>query len=36
MAVAHWKDPAGKEPDMISFAAITDEPEPEVSAPTTI
>jgi len=29
---SHWKDPAGKEPDLISFAAITDEPEPEVAA----
>ncbi len=29
---SHWKDPAAKEPDLISFAAITDEPEPEVTA----
>lgn len=29
---AHWTDPAGKEPDLWSFAAITDEPEPEVAA----
>lgn len=29
---SHWKDPAGKEPDLLSFAAITDEPEPEVAA----
>jgi putative SOS response-associated peptidase YedK len=27
-----WTDPAGKEPDLWSFAAITDEPEPEVAA----
>src|SRR5690606_8667518 len=26
-----WSDPAGKEPDLLSFAAITDEPEPEVA-----
>ena len=25
-------DPAGKEPDLYSFAAITDDPEPEVAA----
>ena len=25
-------DPAGKEPDLLSFAAITDDPEPEVAA----
>jgi putative SOS response-associated peptidase YedK len=29
---SHWVDPAGKEPDLLSFAAITDEPEPEVAA----
>lgn len=27
-----WVDPAGTEPDLLSFAAITDEPEPEVAA----
>lgn len=25
-------DPAGGQPDLLSFAAITDEPEPEVAA----
>jgi putative SOS response-associated peptidase YedK len=29
---SRWKDPAGKAPDLLSFAAITDEPEPEVAA----
>jgi putative SOS response-associated peptidase YedK len=29
---SHWTDPAGVEPDLDSFAAITDEPEPEVAA----
>lgn len=29
---SHWKDPRGIEPDLLSFAAITDEPEPEVAA----
>lgn len=29
---SHWSDPQGKEPDLLSFAAITDEPEPEVAA----
>jgi len=29
---SHWKDPKGVEPDLLSFAAITDEPEPEVAA----
>lgn len=29
---SHWKDPTGQEPDLLSFAAITDEPEPEVAA----
>ena len=29
---SHWTDPTGKEPDLLSFAAITDEPEPEVAA----
>ncbi len=28
---SHWKDPKGVEPDLLSFAAITDEPEPEVA-----
>ena len=28
---SRWTDPAGKEPDLLSFAAITDEPEPEVA-----
>jgi len=27
-----WTDPAGIEPDLYSFAAVTDEPEPEVAA----
>lgn len=27
-----WQDPKGEEPDLLSFAAITDEPEPEVAA----
>jgi len=27
-----WVDPKGQEPDLLSFAAITDEPEPEVAA----
>lgn len=27
-----WTDPAGAEPDLLSFAAITDEPPPEVAA----
>ena len=27
-----WTDAAGKEPDLYSFAAITDEPESEVAA----
>ncbi len=27
-----WTDPKGKEPDLLSFAAITDEPPPEVAA----
>lgn len=30
--VSHWTDPKGEEPDLVSFAAITDEPEPEVAA----
>ena len=30
--IEEWKDPAGKEPDLLSFAAITDDPEPEVAA----
>lgn len=29
---SHWTDPKGQEPDLWSFAAITDEPEPEVAA----
>ncbi len=29
---SRWIDPAGKEPDLLSFAAITDEPPPEVAA----
>ena len=29
---SHWTDPAGKLPDLDSFAAITDAPEPEVAA----
>ncbi|GAB3335386.1 hypothetical protein GCM10027359_09000 [Marilutibacter aestuarii] len=29
---SHWTDPKGKEPGLLSFAAITDEPEPEVAA----
>lgn len=29
---SHWTDPKGIEPDLLSFAAITDEPEPEVAA----
>lgn len=29
---SHWTDPSGQEPDLWSFAAITDEPEPEVAA----
>ena len=29
---SHWKDPKSIEPDLLSFAAITDEPEPEVAA----
>lgn len=29
---SHWTDPTGVEPDLYSFAAITDEPEPEVAA----
>ena len=28
---SHWTDPEGKEPDLYSFAAITDTPEPEVA-----
>lgn len=27
-----WADPTGREPDLLSFAAITDDPEPEVAA----
>lgn len=29
---SHWTDPAGRAPDLWSFAAITDDPEPEVAA----
>ncbi|RPD88760.1 hypothetical protein EGK76_00255 [Luteimonas sp. 100069] len=29
---SHWTDPQGLEPDLLSFAAITDDPEPEVAA----
>lgn len=29
---SHWVDPKGMEPDLYSFAAITDDPEPEVAA----
>jgi putative SOS response-associated peptidase YedK len=29
---SRWTDPRGIEPDLLSFAAITDEPEPEVAA----
>jgi len=29
---SRWTDPAGKEPDLLSFAAITDEPPAEVAA----
>lgn len=29
---SRWSDPKGREPELLSFAAITDEPEPEVAA----
>lgn len=29
---SHWTDPKGREPDLLSFAAVTDDPEPEVAA----
>jgi putative SOS response-associated peptidase YedK len=29
---SHWTDPKGQEPDLQSFAAVTDDPEPEVAA----
>jgi putative SOS response-associated peptidase YedK len=29
---SRWTDPAGLEPDLLSFAAITDDPPPEVAA----
>jgi len=29
---SHWTDPKGVEPDLLSFAAVTDDPEPEVAA----
>jgi len=28
---SHWTDPKGQAPDLLSFAAITDDPEPEVA-----
>jgi len=28
---SEWTDPKGQEPDLLSFAAITDDPEPEVA-----
>jgi putative SOS response-associated peptidase YedK len=27
-----WRDPSGKEPELLSFAAITDDPAPEIAA----
>lgn len=30
--ISHWTDPSGNLPDLDSFTAITDEPEPEVAA----
>jgi putative SOS response-associated peptidase YedK len=32
---SHWTDPKGQEPDLLSFAAVTDDPEPEVAAAAT-
>lgn len=29
---SRWSDPKGEEPELLSFAAITDDPEPEVAA----
>jgi len=29
---SRWIDPTGKEPELLSFAAVTDDPEPEVAA----
>ncbi len=29
---SHWADPKGQVPDLLSFAAVTDDPEPEVAA----
>ncbi|MEO5628843.1 MAG: SOS response-associated peptidase family protein [Thermomonas sp.] len=29
---SHWRDPDGEAPELLSFAAITDAPEPEVAA----
>lgn len=29
---SHWTDPAGREQDLYSFAAITDDPPPEIAA----
>jgi putative SOS response-associated peptidase YedK len=29
---SHWTDRSGTDPDLLSFAAITDDPEPEVAA----
>lgn len=29
---SHWADPKGVEPELLSFAAITDDPEPQVAA----
>lgn len=29
---SRWSDPKGQEPEVLSFAAITDEPEPELAA----
>lgn len=29
---SHWTDPQGRQPDLLSFAAITDDPPPEIAA----
>ncbi len=29
---SHWTDPSGREPELLSFAAITDDPPPEIAA----
>lgn len=29
---SRWSDPSGKEPELLSFAAITDDPPPEIAA----